>query len=199
MWGIRRSGHVGWRVRSTGAFAPRMPRATDLSPFFPIRCKAPSRAADAPAGLPLDDFGATPYGRPTGGRRGALRFRARPRAERGGRVACTRPLDSRPLARSGRWILDRPQLGALPGALLAALAVLRVVADRVLLELRAQRLACDAEQRRGPRLVALAHAQRVLDRHLLQLRERAHRAGRERIAGRRAAGARRAGAVRHLR
>src|SRR5262245_66156072 len=65
------------------------------------------------------------------------------------------------------------------------LGILRVVGDRVLLELRAQRLARDAEHRGGTRLVALTHAQRVLDRHLLQLRERTDRAGGERIDRRR--------------
>src|SRR5262249_56127953 len=91
-----------------------------------------------------------------------------------------RPLDSRPPA-------DGFLAGGLPDPL-RALAVLGVVADRVLLQLRAQRLARDAEQRRGARLVAVADAQRVLDRHLLQLGERPHRAGRERIARERAPG-----------
>ena len=47
-------------------------------------------------------------------------------------------------------------------------------AMRELLELGAQRLARDAEQLGGARLVAGAHLERVLDRHALDLGERPH-------------------------
>src|SRR5262245_52820466 len=113
----------------------------------------------------------------TGGRNGSLRDALAPRANGSGRGAYP------PAARfpTGLEIPGDGFLTIAPERRSGGISILRVVADRVLLEFRAQGLARDAQHRGGARLVALAHAQRVLDRHLLQLGERADGARGERV------------------
>src|SRR6516162_5725027 len=174
MCGIRRLRGTGGVCGPPQAFAPRMPRAPDLSTFYTGR-----------PGGPCAGWGTGVRGPGQPHWRQRVRRRARPGTS-GARAALRDALarrangSDRRIVSPGRSIPDRP---VPPGdgfltidtfTRSGGLGVLRVVGDRVLLELRAQRLARDSEHRRRARLVALADAQRVFDRHLLQLGQRAH-------------------------
>src|SRR6266850_2412146 len=106
------------------------------------------------------------------GRRGARRIgagaRGAPRAEilsaEVGVPFAFRPPNLVPVAAGMRSVPDRAKaVEGWRGSRLGSLGFLRLVLHRELLELGSQGLPRDPEELRGPRLVALADAQRVLD------------------------------------
>src|SRR5258705_85337 len=188
----RRACAAGRRARDGGgpgggfephlARSPHRVRGVELSP--PARARSGSRSRSP----------------------GRARGRA-DRAQRGGdladrppnpgpsRGACAYFLTGAP--GTGRWALVPARAGAArPGSAVLA-RVLGIVVEREFLELGAQGLARDAEQLGGAGLVALAHPERVLDRQLLDLDQRAHHPGGERT-GRTRGTARRGAAARQL-